>query len=184
MKANPMHDFGPGTLYVGNLSFYTTEAQIYAAFGIIGPIKRVVMGLNRNTKLPCGFCFVEYHSTDAALEACAMMTGWSVDDRIIRVELDFGFRDGRQYGRGGSGGQVRDDRRVGYDEDRGGEGGGTERARGGCVSTAVPRARIVCDARIPPQEDRAAAGGRARHQRQVVRRRSPQNSPSLAYRLL
>lgn len=41
-----------------------------------------------------------------------------LDDRILRAELDFGFREGRQYGRGQSGGQVRDDRRFVYDSAR------------------------------------------------------------------
>lgn len=50
------------TLYVGNLSFYTTEEQIYELFGKCGDIKRVVMGLDKYRKTPCGFCFVEYVS--------------------------------------------------------------------------------------------------------------------------
>ena len=48
------------TLYVGNLSFYTTEDQIYELFSMCGEVKRVVMGLDRMKKTPCGFCFVEY----------------------------------------------------------------------------------------------------------------------------
>jgi nuclear cap-binding protein subunit 2 len=47
------------TLYVGNLSFYTTEEQIYELFSKAGDIKRIIMGLDRNQKTPCGFCFVE-----------------------------------------------------------------------------------------------------------------------------
>lgn len=47
------------TLYVGNLSFFTTEEQIYELFGKCGEIKRIIMGLDRNQKTPCGFCFVE-----------------------------------------------------------------------------------------------------------------------------
>ena len=47
------------TLYVGNLSFYTTEEQIYELFSKCGDIKRIIMGLDRNKKTPCGFCFVE-----------------------------------------------------------------------------------------------------------------------------
>ena len=43
-----------------------------------------------------------------------------LDDRIVRVDLDPGFEPGRQYGRGTTGGQVRDDRRREYDEGRGG----------------------------------------------------------------
>jgi nuclear cap-binding protein subunit 2 len=47
------------TIYVGNLSFYTTEEQIYELFSKCGDIKRIIMGLDRNNKTPCGFCFVE-----------------------------------------------------------------------------------------------------------------------------
>jgi nuclear cap-binding protein subunit 2 len=47
------------TLYVGNLSFYTTEEQIYELFSKCGDIKRIIMGLDRNKKTPCGFCFAE-----------------------------------------------------------------------------------------------------------------------------
>lgn len=48
------------TLYVGNLSFYTTEDQVYELFSMCGEVKRVIMGLDKNKKTPCGFCFVEY----------------------------------------------------------------------------------------------------------------------------
>ena len=47
------------TLYVGNLSFHTSEEQIYEVFSKVGEVKRVVMGLDRIRKTPCGFCFVE-----------------------------------------------------------------------------------------------------------------------------
>ena len=106
------------TVYIGNLSFYTTEAQIYELCGRLGPVKRVVMGLNRHSKTPCGFCFVEHFTAEAALENVARITGLVLDDRILRAELDFGFREGRQFGRGQSGGQVRDDRRLVYDKSR------------------------------------------------------------------
>ena len=48
------------TLYIGNLSFYTTEEQIYELFSRAGDLKRIVMGLDKVKKTPCGFCFVEY----------------------------------------------------------------------------------------------------------------------------
>ncbi|EWM29744.1 nuclear cap-binding protein subunit 2 [Nannochloropsis gaditana] len=51
---------GTKVVYIGNLSFQTTEPQIYQAFSKIGIIKRVIMGLNRFTKEPCGFCFIEW----------------------------------------------------------------------------------------------------------------------------
>ena len=50
------------TLYIGNLSFYTTEEQLYELFGKCGDVKRVVMGLDKFKRTPCGFCFVEYYN--------------------------------------------------------------------------------------------------------------------------
>ena len=47
------------TLYVGNLSYYTTEEQIHELFSKCGAVKRIVMGLDKFKKTPCGFCFVE-----------------------------------------------------------------------------------------------------------------------------
>ena len=44
------------TLYVGNMSFYTTEEQIYELFGMCGEVKRVVMGLDKFKRTPWGFC--------------------------------------------------------------------------------------------------------------------------------
>jgi len=108
------------TLYIGNLSFYTDEEQVYSLFLMCGPVRRVIMGINKFTHLPCGFCFVEYYFHKDAMAARDYLNGTKLDDRVIRVDLDPGFEDGRQYGRGLTGGQVRDDRRKEYDEGRGG----------------------------------------------------------------
>lgn len=110
------------TLYVGNLSFYTTEEQIHELFSKCGEIKRLVMGLDRYQKTPCGFCFVEYHTHQDALDCMKYIGGTKLDERIIRTDLDEGFAEGRQYGRGKSGGQVRDEYRKEYDPGRGGYG--------------------------------------------------------------
>ncbi|KAI1330463.1 hypothetical protein F5Y16DRAFT_363242 [Xylariaceae sp. FL0255] len=110
------------TLYVGNLSFYTTEEQVYELFSKCGEIKRLVMGLDRFQKTPCGFCFVEYYTHQDALDCMKYIGGTKLDERIIRTDLDPGFEEGRQYGRGKSGGQVRDEYRDDFDEGRGGLG--------------------------------------------------------------
>jgi nuclear cap-binding protein subunit 2 len=110
------------TLYVGNLSFYTTEEQIHELFSKIGEIKRLVMGLDRFQKTPCGFCFVEYYTHQDALDCMKYVGGTKLDERVIRTDLDEGFAEGRQYGRGKSGGQVRDEYRNEYDPGRGGYG--------------------------------------------------------------
>ncbi|KAG2371743.1 Nuclear cap-binding protein [Vigna angularis] len=97
------------TVYVGNMSFYTTEEQVYELFSRAGEIKKIIMGLDKNTKTPCGFCFVLYYSREDTEDACKYISGTILDDRLIRVDFDWGFQDGRQWGRGRSGGQVRDE---------------------------------------------------------------------------
>lgn len=135
------------TPQIGNLSFYTTEEQIYELFSKCaspedgGGIKRIIMGLDRNTRCgstspirfssahachscrtPCGFCFVEYYTHAEALASMRHVSGTKLDERIIRCDLDLGYKEGRQFGRGKSGGQVRDEHRQDYDPGRGGWG--------------------------------------------------------------
>jgi len=71
-----------------------------------GDIKRIIMGLDRLKKTPCGFCFVEYFDREDSETALRFLNGAKLDDRQIRTDWDWGFEDGRQYGRGKSGGQV------------------------------------------------------------------------------
>lgn len=110
------------TVYIGNMSFYTTEEQIYELFSRAGEIKKIIMGLDKNTKTPCGFCFVLYYSREDTEDAVKYISGTILDDRPIRVDFDWGFKEGRQWGRGRSGGQVRDEYRTDYDPGRGGYG--------------------------------------------------------------
>jgi len=110
------------TLYVGNLAYFTSEEQIVELFSKVGNVKRVIMGLDRNKKTPCGFCFVEYYFHADALAALRYISQTKLDERIIRADLDPGYKDGRQYGRGKSGGQVRDEYREDFDSGRGGWG--------------------------------------------------------------
>eukprot|EP01083_Nonionella_stella_P037071 101095_1 len=93
------------TLYVGELPFGITEHHIISLFSLCGPIERVVMGVNRNTKEFEGFCFVIFADHCSAL--CAKgLNGSGAFGGAITVELDPGFVDGRQFGRGSKGGQV------------------------------------------------------------------------------
>jgi len=110
------------TLYIGNLSFYTTEEQLHELFSKTGDIKRIIMGLDKHKKTPCGFCFLEYYTRKDAEDCMRYINGTRLDDRIIRTDWDAGFKEGRQYGRGKSGGQVRDEYRTDYDMGRGGYG--------------------------------------------------------------
>ena len=66
------------TVYVGNLSFYTTEAQI-VEYVRNGTREKVIMGLNRHTKEPCGFAssstIVRRPGTVSLLPVWCWMTG-------------------------------------------------------------------------------------------------------------
>lgn len=103
-------------------SFFTAEEQIYELFSKAGLVKRIVMGLDRFNKTPCGFCFVEYETHQDALYGLRYLNQTKLDDRVIKVDLDPGFKEGRQFGRGASGGQVQDEFRYNYDPGRGGYG--------------------------------------------------------------
>lgn len=110
------------TVYVGNLSFFTTEDQIFEVFSKVGDVKRIVMGLDKHKLTPCGFCFVVYYTREDTEDCVKYINGTMLDDRPIRVDFDWGFVEGRQFGRGRSGGQVRDEYRMDYDAGRGGYG--------------------------------------------------------------
>ncbi|CCE81450.1 Piso0_002106 [Millerozyma farinosa CBS 7064] len=94
------------TVYVGNLSHFTTEEQIHELFSSCGTIDRIIMGLDRNKLTPCGFCFVIYKDEEGSLNAMKYLKGTMLDSHTLEIDLDPGFREGRQFGRGIYGGQA------------------------------------------------------------------------------
>jgi nuclear cap-binding protein subunit 2 len=70
-------------------------------------------------RTPCGFAFVEYYLHEEAVACLRYISGTKLDERVIRCDLDPGYKEGRQFGRGKSGGQVRDEFRQEYDSGRG-----------------------------------------------------------------
>jgi len=94
------------TVYVGNLSHFTSEEQIHELFLKCGTIDRIIMGLDRNKLTPCGFCFVIYKREEGSLNAMKFLKGTNLDSQVLEIDLDPGFREGRQFGRGVYGGQA------------------------------------------------------------------------------
>ncbi len=111
-------------LYVGNLSFDTTEAQLREMFGQAGAIRSVTIPMDRATDRPRGFAFVEMETGADALNAIKMFDGKEVDGRTIRVNE---ARPPEQRSGGGGGGFGGGERRGGG----GGFGGGGRDRRGG-----------------------------------------------------
>jgi len=112
-------------LYVGNLSFQTTEDSLRAAFEGDGrQVTDVKIMLDRDTGRSRGFAFVEMASEQDAQSAIAAMNGADVDGRPLRVNEAQPRQEG---GRGGFGGGGGGGGRGGY----GGGGGGGGRGFGG-----------------------------------------------------
>lgn len=73
-------------LYVGNLSFISTEATLTAAFERDGrKVASVSIVTDRDTGRPRGFAFVEMASDGDATAAIKAMDGAELDGRSIRV---------------------------------------------------------------------------------------------------
>lgn len=93
-------------LYVGNLSFSTTEGDLDALFGEIGEVESVRIITDRDTGRSRGFGFVEMGDENAE-KAISQLNGSEVDGRALtvnearpQVNRDSG---GGRGGRGGGG---------------------------------------------------------------------------------
>jgi cold-inducible RNA-binding protein len=118
-------------LFVGNLSFGTTQAAIEQAFSAVGEVTEVALPTDRESGRPRGFAFITMASAEAAAKAIAELNGMELDGRAIRVDEaqeraprggggGFGGGGGGGFGGGGGG-------RGGF----GGGGGGGGRKSGG-----------------------------------------------------
>uniref|UniRef100_A0A9J7XKF9 RRM domain-containing protein n=1 Tax=Cyprinus carpio carpio TaxID=630221 RepID=A0A9J7XKF9_CYPCA len=113
-----------GKLFVGGLSFDTTEQSLEDAFSKYGVITNVHVARNRETNRSRGFGFVTFENPDDAKDALEGMNGKSVDGRTIRVdEAGKGGGGGGRSG-GGGGGFFRGGRGRGGSRGGGGYGGG------------------------------------------------------------
>jgi RNA recognition motif-containing protein len=99
-------------LYVGNLSFQTTEDELRQAFGQYGTVNSAQMVMDRETGRSRGFAFVEL--ADGADAAIAAMNGAQLDGRTLTVN-EAKPREDRPRGGGGYGGGGG---RGGYGGDR------------------------------------------------------------------
>ena len=111
-------------LYVGNLSFNTTEDQLKTLFSQAGTVVSVALIKDRDTGQSKGFAFIEMSTQAEAEQAIKSFNGSTLDNREIRVNP---ARPKEETGRGGFGGN----RGGGGGYGRGGGGGGAGRDRRG-----------------------------------------------------
>ena len=72
-------------IYIGNLSFDTTEDQLRQAFEGFGEVSSVNIIADRETGRPRGFGFVEMSSQDEALAAISGLNGQELNGRTLNV---------------------------------------------------------------------------------------------------
>jgi RNA recognition motif-containing protein len=90
-------------LYVGNLSFNSTEGDITDAFSAHGTVTSVNVITDRETGRPRGFAFVEMSSDAEAQSAMQALDGQDLDGRTLKVNIAK-----PRENRGGGGGGRRD----------------------------------------------------------------------------
>jgi len=90
-------------IYVGNLSFRTTETDLSNMFGEIGEVESVRIITDRDTGRSKGFAFVEMADDATAEKAIAQLNGKEVGGRNLTVnearpiqKRDFDDRSGRR----------------------------------------------------------------------------------------
>ena len=100
-------------LFVGNISFNTTENDLQDAFAAHGTVTEANLMMDRSTGRPRGFGFVTMGSPEEAQKAISALNGTQLGDRTITVNearpreerAGGGFRGG--HDRGGRGGYGR-----------------------------------------------------------------------------
>jgi len=120
-------------LYVGNLSFKTTEDELRSAFGQFGAVTDVYVAMDKMTGRPRGFAFVTMGTAEEAKAASEKMNGVDLGGRQLTVNEarpkeerpggGFGGGGGGGRGFGGGGGGRSGGGGGGWRGDRGGDRG-------------------------------------------------------------
>ena len=97
-------------LYVGNLSYETTEDELQKLFVEIGPVASVALITDRASGRSKGFGFVEMETEQGAKEAIERLNKYELNQRTITVSE---ARPPRERSSGGGGGRGRSPRGVG-----------------------------------------------------------------------
>jgi cold-inducible RNA-binding protein len=108
-------------LYVGNLSFSTTEEALQNEFSAHGQVEEVAVITDRDTGRPRGFAFVTMNNDGEARAAIEAINGTELDGRTITVN------EARPKASMGGGGGGRGGPRGGGGRDGGRGGGGGRR---------------------------------------------------------
>ena len=87
-------------VFVGNLDFNATRADVQTLFAEVGEIRDVFLPTDRESGRPRGFAFVEFASEENAAKAIEKFNGFQFNGRALRVNA----AEDRPRGAGGGGG--------------------------------------------------------------------------------
>ncbi len=119
-------------IFVGNLSFKTTQDELHAAFAQFGTVERVHIVTDRESGQPRGFAFVEMTDRREAENAIGQLNGAQLNGRAMNVNEARPKPEGGGGGGGGRGGfGGGGGNRSGGGGNRGGGGGGRGGGGGG-----------------------------------------------------
>ena len=92
-------------LYVGNMSFKTSEDELRSAFGQFGSVTDVYVAMDKMTGRPRGFAFVTMGTAEEAKLAAEKMNGADLGGRALTVNEARPKEEGagRSFGGGGGG---------------------------------------------------------------------------------
>ena len=74
-------------LYVGNLSYNTTDESLRNFFSEAGPVSEAEVVMDRATGRSKGFAFVTMESDEAAQAAIDTLSGQDLDGRALRIDF-------------------------------------------------------------------------------------------------
>ncbi len=100
-------------IFVGNLSYQATQADLQAAFEAYGSVERVNLITDRDSGQPRGFAFVEMSDAQAAQTAITQLNGAELYGRAMNVN------EARPKPAGGAGGGFAGKRNGGASRDGG-----------------------------------------------------------------
>jgi RNA recognition motif-containing protein len=111
-------------LFVGNLSYNTTEDDLRSLFTQAGTVTSVTVITDRDTGRSKGFAFVEMSSQSEAEQAIKLFNGSMLDNRAVKVDIARPKED-RPF----SGSRFDNRSSQGYGRDRSRRSGGGDRSR-------------------------------------------------------
>jgi len=94
-------------IFVGNLSYQTTQDYLHAAFAAYGNVERVNIITDRDSGQPRGFAFVEMTEKRDAETAISQLNGAELNGRALNVNEARPKTESRGFGGGGGGGRGR-----------------------------------------------------------------------------